>query len=1107
MKTLKKLLLTNWHYFSHEIIDFSQINFLTGENGSGKTTIIDALQVIILGETTGHSFNKSASDKSNRTIKGYLSCEIGDNEEGGSLYLRNNRFSSYIVCEFYDDIKEENYVVGIVFDTFEDGEHESKYFTHKGPIPENEYIVDNIPMSQKQLNIYLTNNNFDYKFFNTNTDYRDFIKVNFGNLPNNFFALFKKAIPFSPISDIEKFITEYVCDVDSTIDIEKMQENFRNYKKLEIETNELSKRVDVLKELISRYNDYKDKNDAIQIKKYIMDRSELYLAAHAEDEINDKIDELNGDIAENQELLNKCNVLLDESNKKKERLLEEKFQSDVYKRKAVYEERFNTVTAKIKELKDSINSIKNNLINYIEKWTDALKQSFIDLNDEYSSSVEGLAAKELLNDFSNLKTKCINDEIEEDNLTSIYAKVNDFLAKIKRKQFALLENDNQIKDQIEICNKELEEISEGKKSYDYRLLDFKQSIRMGLKNRYHQDIEVNFLSDLIDIKDESWRLAIETYLNTQRFYLVVDPKYVDDAIKIYDSIKSQMPYFDYGIIDTEKAISNAKDPLPNSLAEEIVSDNKGAIGFTNMLLGALIKCNSIANLRDHSRSITKDGMLYQNYVARSLNTKTTISYIGSKSTLKQKEIKEHELAMLRSDLNQIAIDVSSLGKLTSLEFINSNEIKSISSNYEAAKGIDALQKEADSNKEIMNTMADNFLETLEKSIKEVENEIVGYEKDKEEINLNIIKANVSIDSYRTKDLPNSQLRVNQLKTKISSEYGKEWIGENGEPAFLDLIAQGKEPISLFNSYKINIDQTLNGLSKQWRDICDLRTKYNTQYELNYDAHNPSNEEYEKEYVELGEIKLQEYLEKIKEAKDNAMKTFKNDFLAKLKEKFDTVISQISSLNEALSYAKFGSDSYKFTCDPRKEYKPYYEMIIDPLLLTGTDIDGTEFTEKYADSIENLFRQITFTDGIDTRSELEQNIAKYTDYRSYLKFDLLVTNQTGYTQRLSQTLGRKSGGETQTPFYISVLASFAQAYRLYLNNNVSDSIRLIILDEAFSKMDGLRVEEAVKLLRNFGLQALVSAPTEKAQVISPLVDRTICVVRNNVNAVTRPFLEK
>ena len=79
-----------------------------------------------------------------------------------------------------------------------------------------------------------------------------------------------------------------------------------------------------------------------------------------------------------------------------------------------------------------------------------------------------------------------------------------------------------------------------------------------------------------------------------------------------------------------------------------------------------------------------------------------------------------------------------------------------------------------------------------------------------------------------------------------------------------------------------------------------------------------------------EQKLAEYKEKIEKAKANAIEQFKDDFLSKLKANFDTVTMQIESLNNALEGSKFGDDSYQFVIYPRVEYKPYYEMIIDPL---------------------------------------------------------------------------------------------------------------------------------------------------------------------------------
>ena len=39
MKILKKLLLINWHYFTHQLLEFEQLNYMTGVNASGKSTI------------------------------------------------------------------------------------------------------------------------------------------------------------------------------------------------------------------------------------------------------------------------------------------------------------------------------------------------------------------------------------------------------------------------------------------------------------------------------------------------------------------------------------------------------------------------------------------------------------------------------------------------------------------------------------------------------------------------------------------------------------------------------------------------------------------------------------------------------------------------------------------------------------------------------------------------------------------------------------------------------------------------------------------------------------------------------------------------------------
>ena len=70
MKKLTRMLMIRWYSYEKELIDFDMINFLTGKTAAGKSTIIDALQLVILGDSSGSYFNKAANQKSVRSLKG-----------------------------------------------------------------------------------------------------------------------------------------------------------------------------------------------------------------------------------------------------------------------------------------------------------------------------------------------------------------------------------------------------------------------------------------------------------------------------------------------------------------------------------------------------------------------------------------------------------------------------------------------------------------------------------------------------------------------------------------------------------------------------------------------------------------------------------------------------------------------------------------------------------------------------------------------------------------------------------------------------------------------------------------------------------------------------
>ena len=51
-RALSKICLNNWHYIDKKILTLSEgINFFTWHSGSGKSTVIDALQIVLYANT------------------------------------------------------------------------------------------------------------------------------------------------------------------------------------------------------------------------------------------------------------------------------------------------------------------------------------------------------------------------------------------------------------------------------------------------------------------------------------------------------------------------------------------------------------------------------------------------------------------------------------------------------------------------------------------------------------------------------------------------------------------------------------------------------------------------------------------------------------------------------------------------------------------------------------------------------------------------------------------------------------------------------------------------------------------------------------------------
>lgn len=1098
MKRLTRLLLINWHYFQNTVIDFGDINFLTGKNSAGKSTIIDALQVVLMGETRSVAFNRAASKKSERTLKSYLIGSMGEDIENGNKSLREGKdFSTYIVAEFYDDFKSSYFCLGAVFDIFSDGSDINKrFFWLKSDIPANRFIENGKTMdSRRMAQFFKEKYPNKYETRDTSEGYREVLLPRLNIHSENFITMLKKAISFEPINNIERFITENVCDIEDDIDIAAMQENIRYYKDQEAMAERFEGKLSKLEGICGQYAEIEKLRSRRRIQQFLIDYGtynshclDLEKAQTDLKKYNDDIEEYKQREAELEEL--------------KKRLENEHTQ--LINEKAKYWSDKNGDWLKAEE-KRYTNTIAEHNRNISEFVTD-IKTASVRWNGRFSNCIDKLEDEKVIEEIKSVRTYLQRTEkfSEEDfellspeyfsNIREAYLNAKNSLDAIANELAAELKELRDTKSKLE---NRIEQLQKGVMPYPNKAVKLKQVIKDGLKKKYSSDISVDFLADKLEITDEEWHDAVEGYLNTQRMNIIVPPEYFMDAYRIYKEVCRREDIYEYAVVDLQKVYEAAPKTMENSLAKIVKSDDKYVQAYIDLLLGKVIRCYDDDKIRDFRTSVTKDCMLYNNFSVKPFNPKTyRYPYIGRNSI-------EIQIANNRKQLEEISTALSGLSeKKAAVAPVVSGEWF-LAENYISSTVVSAFNRYENRKEckekliEIQQTLDKIdllWIEEMDKKIFAKKSETDAAANEKEKTIRFISDFEHERDDTVSRIIPELERKIAESRLKINSEYTEEYQNSNGIPRYKAELAECGSPSAVADKFVSPIKGTASLIFAGEKDLVEKRNEYNKSEQASFRVADVSNnDEYEEAYRKIRDYELPKYREKIAKAKNDAMEQFQSDFIYKLRDNIGSAEKKIDELNDALKMVQFGNDKYEFSVDPAPAYIEYYNMLMSSLLDDGTEgLFSYNFTEKYKTVIDNLFEQIISFDSNSEKSV--QSVKMFSRYQTYLTFDLITTDSNGRRERLSKSINTKSGGETQTPFYIAVLASFAQLYKTNDPKETGNTVRLVIFDEAFNKMDGERIIESVKLLRSFGLQAIICSPPEKASEIAPIADKTLLVYK-------------
>lgn len=1083
MKKLTKMLLINWHNYSFQEIHFEDINFLTGKTGSGKSTIIDAFQLVLLGDTNGSFFNKAANQKSTRSLKDYLFGDQGDDGDVGFKYLRGDKpFTSYIALEFFDTENKRSFTNIFVADCHEDRSFDAKWFIlEKNGIPETNFLKDGVPLSINKLKSYLAatlKKDSDYSFFTTNKAYQNAMLEKFG-LDERYLSLLKKAVPFTPISDITKFITESICDVDDNINIDQMSSDIRAYKELETKAKNVEKQIKELKSIKEAFNVYKEYEEQIKEYRYIVDKAELDEKIAYKESLTSELEQCTKRQAEIQVEIERFEDEKLELNEKLNELRKELYTTSPKLQAERLEKERDELKQRCREYTVRVDELCEEIKEKAEVWLEVascFKKYSLSISDDDNT------------------TFYLGSRISRETLTSY--DLNTLHKAITRVNEKYINHKGKLDSEIKKLRAEadetkavIEKLEQGIKPYPKKALEL-ASIISALT---HTDCK--FLADVLELEDESWRGTVESYLGSRRFYLLVDEKYYEQVLKEAEKIGPEV-----GMIDSRMK----GDVTQNSLATVVRTENKMAQNYINSVLGGIEKVDVI------DPQSTKDSASRELYIhadsAFSLLDRVD-PYIGRDAIVIQLEQNKEKLKYLVQDLNSLRAQQAEFDSCQTIDAFVSHLIKIQKEVVEDYKTIPNLEKQIEKINEQLDSLDLDTIKKLEDKIALTNSKLKHCEKALSDKQMMMGGLFGQVKELKEERLPNSVNAIAEKNSYIEETYDKEWRDLKGDKRYLDAVKVERAHRSLREAYSSKQTEFIAKQSKAFSKLVEERANYNQHYSIGFDARNESNEAYDNELVKLESVELPSYSEKIINSKERAFRQFKEEFISKIKENIEAVKRQISELNYALKEFSFGTDSYKFEVLPNKDYRKLYDMFTDDLIMgSGVTLMSGIFEDKYKEEIDELFSVLIYDKDTLSGKDLknyEQKIALYVDYRTYLTFDLIVTDQDGESQRLSKTMTKKSGGETQLPFYIALLASFSRACKIG-SRVMSNTMRLIILDEAFSKMDGERIQESIRLLKKFQLQAIFSAPPEKIPDISPLVSNTLVVNREKNSSYVMTF---
>ncbi|MBN1488218.1 MAG: AAA family ATPase [Anaerolineae bacterium] len=1083
MKQLTRIRLIHWHLFENETISCQGTTYFIGVNGVGKSTILDAIQFALVGGQRDVRFNRAAMDASKRTLSSYIRGELGIE---GQRYIRKDT-TGVVALEFRNP--DGGYFVhGAVIDAYQDNRspdisyfiingsrlNDAWFFKSKGELFDSRAFRRHmehfaLPGGRAQL-------------FTRLEDYRVHLLNRLGQLQETFTQKIVKGLAFSPLTDIRQFVHDYLLS-ENLVDVKTLQdqlETMRHFETLAADVRQRIEDLNIIEEL--------DQERANQRRLRIING---YLRRHAQSDTHlAELKRRRLELDETQLDLSRHTLHRDDANENLKRARQVLLDAEIALRTDTTAQRAQQLQVEIQQTQVRIQDIRQRAATLRQNLT--LEHQDIEQLCHLLET-DNRPIPEALHTFTDQQGN-LDSHIVRETQSAL-----ETLGHHYAEQLALVaEEARQLREEAEQLQREIYQLRTGDQDVSYEAAA-PQAVQLRRLLRAELGLgadEVVHLCTVLNIPDEAWQDAVEGILGQSRFDLLVPPEHYDAAMQIYQRRRIKDKLYGVGLPDTERLLQYAQTPHSNTLAEEVKTQHPAAEALVNLLMGGYVKCDTLEGLRNHRTAVTRDCFVRRNYTSRHLNPRHYRRwFIGDRAIPRQIEQREERLGTIAEELGRLQDLDSALRQRLALTRDKVRVYVELEHALPMLRQLPELETEIAKLQAEHDTLDMQSVETLKSEVALHQMRVRELEQQVESLGEAIGSLRGHIETLQQQTLPELERQAAQALQEAEA-----FLIEEEE---LDLQDSAQKEYER-RCQRQPLETVLNNASSYERDYANAEQRsrddlqknkqaYSFTYQFGYDNEDNA-DRYLKERDRYVESELPEYETHIAEQRAQAEQELVENFIHRLREQIEDARQQLSYLNATLSGLRFGGERFEFITKPEPTLHQVYNMIMDSQSILGTSLFESNFRQRHQEGWDLLFERLTAAPGDEMIPELQE----LQDYRNYLRYDIRIHYPDGNTALLSKIKAKKSGGETTTPFYVAMAASFAQAYRLN-QPQPSDTVRLALFDEAFGKMDTARTASALQFMVDTKLQVILATPPDKAAGLLPYVDSVRTVVRKNNHA--------